>query len=93
MKKSRALKKPNFIYVGERSFWRYKSSGWGVIIPSIDCECLKINKNTVARVYVSYDKRVVVLKVVDTRVSGAWDMEEDLLAELSGGETVDTPSP
>ena len=74
----RGLEKLKFIYVGERSFWKYKSSGWGVIIPSIDSEHLGISKQSVARLFVSYDKRVVLIKIVDTHIHDE-GIEEEVL--------------
>ena len=77
----KAVKDVNLVYVGERSLWKYRTSGWGVIIPKTDCERLKVSKNTVVRLYVSYDKRVVVLKLVDTHAG----VEEEIAKDLFGG--------
>ena len=67
MKETENIKNANaFYYVGERTFWKYRSS-WGLILPSLDCERLKIDKNTVARLYISYTNRIIVIKVVDVR--------------------------
>ena len=71
--------KTNFIYVGERSFWRYKTSGWGMIIPRIDSERLKISKNSVARIFISYDERLILVKVMDTHTTERKKIEEEVL--------------
>ena len=79
MKEEKSLTELNLVYVGERSLWRYKSSGWGLIIPRKDGELLKIDKNTVARVYVSYENRMLVLKLVDLRAADPGKTAEELL--------------
>ena len=77
------LEKTKFLYVGERSFWKYKNSGWGMVIPRVDSERLKISKNSVARIFVSYDKRLILIRVIDTHVHDK-KLEEEVLSIVQG---------
>ena len=81
------LENAKFIYVGERAFWKYKST-WGLTIPSVDSQRLQVGKNSVARLYVDYANRVILIKVVDVRLRGD-GVEEEVINLLHGASKKD----